>query len=224
MRTACPTLWKNCGNGGHYRGGSCIRLHAQSSPRSGLLEIESCAAAVLAPRCRVARAVEEHYESDVESVSGWLAVHYEAAGMTEQAIRAYSAAASVAKRRFADAEAASLIQRALVLCREFSETPKRDAQELELLAKLGPALIATQGYSALEAGETYERGLLLSERCGDRTYLFSLLSGAWGFNTVRGRLEESRRLGQQCVDSPYSGSGGERIPGTGDGRPFSLGQ
>ena len=56
------------------------------------------------------------------------------------------------------------------------------------------------GYSMPEVGETYERGLLLSRRSGDRKHLFSLLSGAWFFHIVRGDLEESRRLGQDCVD------------------------
>ena len=61
---------------------------------------------------RVARALEELYERDVESVSGWLAAHYAAAGMADQAIRNYRTAA-VAKHRFADTEAADLIRRAL---------------------------------------------------------------------------------------------------------------
>jgi predicted ATPase len=150
---------------------------------------------------RVARALEELYAPDLEGVSGWLAAHYDAAGMAEQAIRYYGAAASVAKQRFADAEAADLIRCALRLCRDFPETAKRDTQELELLVTLGPSLVATYGYSMPEVGETYERGLLLSRRSGDRKHLFSLLSGAWLFHTVRGELEESRRQAQSCVDS-----------------------
>ncbi|MGE5138508.1 MAG: BTAD domain-containing putative transcriptional regulator [Rudaea sp.] len=150
---------------------------------------------------RVARALEELYAPDLEGVSGWLAAHYDAAGMAEQAIRCYRAAASVAKRRFADAEAADLLRRALQLCRDFPETANRDSQELELLVTLGPSLVTTQGYGMPEVGETYERGLLLSRRSADRKHLFSLLSGAWLFNIVRGQLEESRRLGQDCVDA-----------------------
>ena len=150
---------------------------------------------------RVARALEELHGPDLEGVSGWLAAHYDAAGMAEPAIRYYRAAASVARQRFADAEAADLIRRALRLCRDFPETSKRDQDELELLVTLGPSLVKTLGYSMPEVGETYERGLLLAKRSGHRTHLFSLLSGAWMFHTVRGRLEESRRLGQDCVDA-----------------------
>jgi predicted ATPase len=72
-------------------------------------------------------------------------------------------------------------------------------------------LVTTHGYSAMEVGETYERGLQLSRRGDDRAHSFSLLGGAWLFHIVRGDLEESRRLGQQCIDSPYSGPDGERV-------------
>ncbi len=149
---------------------------------------------------RIARAIVELYAPDLEGVSGWLAAHYDAAGMTKQAIRYYGVAAAVAKRRFADEEAADLIGRALRLCRSFPETAMRDQEEIELLVALGPSLVITHGYSVPEVGETYERGLLLSSRSGDRRHLFSLLSGAWVFHTVRGNLEESRRLAQVCVD------------------------
>jgi DNA-binding SARP family transcriptional activator len=150
---------------------------------------------------RVAGALEELHAADLDAVSGWLAAHYEAAGLAEPAIRYYRTAARVAKQRFADAEAAGLIRRALRLCLDFPETAKRDREELELLVTLGPTLITTQGYSMPEVGETYERGLLLSRHSGDQEHRFSLLSGAWAFHIVRGHLEESRRLGQECIDA-----------------------
>ena len=168
---------------------------------------------------RVARALEELHGPDLEGASGWLAAHYDAAGMAEQAIHHYSAAASVAKQRFADAEAADLMQRALRLCREFPEGAKRDQEELELLVTLGPSLVTTHGYSMPEVGATYERGLLLSKRSGDRKHLFSLLSGAWVFHIVSGELEESRRLAQECMD----GASREGVPALEMAGHFILG-
>jgi predicted ATPase len=137
-----------------------------------------------------------------------LAAHYEVAGLPEQAIRCYHAAASVTRHRFADAEAADLIRRALRLCQDLPETAKRDQEELELLVTLGPSLVTTHGFSAPEVGETYERGLLLAGRSGDRKHFFPLLSGAWVFHVTLGQLGESRRLGQLCVDGPC----GEHTP------------
>jgi DNA-binding SARP family transcriptional activator/predicted ATPase len=149
---------------------------------------------------RVARALEEVYPPDFEALSGWLAAHYDAGGMAQEAIRSYRAAAAVAKQRFSDAEAAGYIRRALVLSRDFPESAKRDRDELELLLTLGPSLVTTDGYSMPEVGETYARGLLLSRRSGDQKHSFPLLSGAWLFHLVRGQVEEARRLAQDAAD------------------------
>jgi DNA-binding SARP family transcriptional activator/predicted ATPase len=149
---------------------------------------------------RIARSLEELNANDLEGVSGWVAAHYDSAGMAEEAIRNCKIAASVAKRRFADAEAADLIRRALRLCRDLPESAKRDQQELDLLVTLG-ALVTTHGYTMQEVGDTYARGLVLSKRAGDRKHLFPLLSGAWLFHIVRGELQESRRVAQDSVDA-----------------------
>jgi DNA-binding SARP family transcriptional activator/predicted ATPase len=148
---------------------------------------------------RVARALEELHADDFTSVNAPLAAHYEAAGMAEKAIQCFLAAASTARQRFADTEAADLIRRALRVCRAFPESVRRDREEIELLVNLGPSLVTTYGYSMPEVGETYERGLLLSRRSGDRKRWFSLLSGAWFFNIVRGQLGHARRLADECV-------------------------
>lgn len=149
---------------------------------------------------RIARALGEIYSPDFEPLSGWLAGHFDAAGMAEEAIHSYKAAASVAKQKFADAEAANLIRRALSLCLGYPESARREKEELELLVTLGASLVKTDGYTMPEVGETYERGLILSKRCGDSTHLFSLLSGSWAFRIVRGRLEDSMRVAQDYLD------------------------
>ena len=120
--------------------------------------------------------------------------------MAEPAIQHYVAAAAEARHRYADAEAADLLRRALALCRDFPETARRDHRELELLVTLGPVLVTTQGYSTPEVGELYERALLLSRRLGEKEHVFPVLSGAWVFHVVRGQLEVSRELAQQCQD------------------------
>ncbi len=149
---------------------------------------------------RIAVAMEELHPANQESVSGRLAAHYEAAGVAESAIHHYIGAAAEARHRYADAEAGDLLRRALVLCRNFPETVRRDRQELELLVTLGPVLVTTQGYSAPEVGELYERALLLARRLGDTEHVFPVLSGAWVYHAVRGQLEASRELAQECLD------------------------
>ncbi len=150
---------------------------------------------------RIARALEEMHAGDMESVSGQVATHYEAAGMIEPAILHYRGAAAVAQQRFADAEAADLLRRALTLCLDLPESARRNAQEMELLATLGPALVSTLGYAMDEVGERYARALELSQRVGDRRHLLGVLSGAWVFHTVRGDLENAHELAGRFLDA-----------------------
>jgi predicted ATPase len=142
---------------------------------------------------RVARALAEVYSADIESWSGQIASHFEQAGIVEEAIEYYQRAAAYARQTYADTEAAGLLRRALALCRGFSESDRRLKQELDLLVTLGPALVTTEGYSAAEAGRTYERALDLARRLGDRN-IFATLSGAWVFHIVRGDLEIARQF------------------------------
>ena len=142
---------------------------------------------------RVARALAEVYGADIDIWSGQIASHFEQAGMAEEAIGYCRRAAAYARQRYANAEAATLLRQALALCRGFPESERRLKQELELLVTLGPAVVATEGYSAAQVGETYHRALEISRRFEDRN-LFVILSGAWVFHTVRGDLKTARQL------------------------------
>jgi DNA-binding SARP family transcriptional activator len=147
---------------------------------------------------RVARALAEVYGADIESWNGQIASHFEQAGMPEEAIECYQRAASHARQRYADAEAADLLRRALALCRGFSESDRRLNQELDLLLSMAPALVTTEGYSAPEVGVTYERALELSRRLDNRN-VFVILSGVWVFHEVRGDLERARQVGLELL-------------------------
>ena len=58
--------------------------------------------------------------------------------------------------------------------------------------------MTTEGYSAAEVGETYERALELSRRFGDRD-IFVILSGVWVFHEVRGDLERARQVSVELL-------------------------
>jgi DNA-binding SARP family transcriptional activator/predicted ATPase len=149
---------------------------------------------------RVARALSELHAAGIENWNGQIASHLEQAGMVDEAIEHYRRAAAYARERYADTEAADLLRRALALCRGFSESERRLKQELDLLGALGPALVTTEGYSAAEVGETYNRALELSRRF-ETPNRFSLLSGAWQFHTVRGDLEKALQTGLDFLNA-----------------------
>ena len=101
----------------------------------------------------------------------------------------------------------------------FPESDRRLKQELDLLVTLGPALVTTEGYSAAEVGETYERALELSRRLDDRN-IFVILSGAWVFHVVRGDLEKARQFSLEFLRA--GGTGADS--GADAGREFPPGK
>ena len=140
---------------------------------------------------RVARALAEVYGADIDSWTGQIASHFEQAGMAEEAIEHYWRAAAHARQRYAETEAADLLRRALALCRGLPDSDRRLKQELDLLATLGRALVTTEGYSAAEVGETYERALELSRRLDDRN-IFVDSQRCVGVSHRAGRSGEAR--------------------------------
>jgi serine/threonine protein kinase len=149
---------------------------------------------------RLGRALEELHGTEIESVSGQIAAHSEAAGLAEQAIRYYQVAATVASQRFADAEAAGLLKRALALCRGLPESVKRQELELVLLVSLARSLFTTLGYAAAEVGEACTDALALFRVLGAKQHGLAVLSSAWVFRIVRAEIEVSRQLGQELLD------------------------
>ena len=148
---------------------------------------------------RIARALEELHGRDREAVAGQIAAHCEAAGMTEEAVRRYGEAAVVAQRRYADAEAAMLVRRALALCGELPQTPERDARELDLRVLHAEVLLIVHGYAAAEAEETHHRALELSERLGETAHRGTILAAAAFYHFVRAELETATRLSEQLL-------------------------
>jgi predicted ATPase len=162
--------------------------------------------------------MDEVYASDIESWNGQIASHFEQAGMAEEAIEHYRRAAAYARRRYADSEGADSLRRALALCRGFSESARRMTQELDLLVTLGATLVTTEGYSAPEVGETYNRALELSKQLDNRS-IFAILSGAWAFHAVRGDLEKARQFSLEFLRAAER----EPTPGLTLGGNFLLG-
>jgi serine/threonine protein kinase len=147
---------------------------------------------------RLARALTELHTQDSASWSGQIAYHYQQAGMAEEAMDQYKRAANHARERYADAESAELLKRALTLCRSLPESEKRLSSELDLMLNLGPVLVTTEGYSSPEVGEIYERAPALSRRLGSRD-LLTILSGKWLYNVVCGGIEEARLASEEFL-------------------------
>ena len=119
---------------------------------------------------QVARELERLYRRDLQhypQIHHELARHYDAAGMAQEAVAQYAAAAAHARRMSAHASCVAHLQRALELLRDLPESPERDAQELRLHLALGTTVTAAQGWAppALEA--VFARARTLADRVDD---------------------------------------------------------
>lgn len=148
---------------------------------------------------RIATALEVIHVSDLDTVSGQIATHYDRAGLTGQAIAYYQRAAQVAHRLAADEEAISHLNRALEVLLAQPETPSRTQQELALQVTLGAPLIAARGYTAPELERAFNRAYEICQQIGEMPRLFQVLWGLGRFYLVRPQLTAAVKIGQRLL-------------------------
>lgn len=103
------------------------------------------------------RAIENLYADRLDDVAIDLALHFEAAGLVDEAIEHHSVAGRRALRLAAMSEARDHFQAAADLLRDLPSSADRDRRELALLTPLGACLQALAGYNAPATREVYER-------------------------------------------------------------------
>jgi predicted ATPase len=117
--------------------------------------------------------------------------------LAEKAIGYWLNAGQQAAARSAMREAVTQLQKGLDLLAELPEGSLRLQQELDLRIALGPALIATKGYSAADVGETIARARLLAEQLDRSDYLVHLLYAQWVFHLVRAEHKPALSYAEQ---------------------------
>jgi predicted ATPase/class 3 adenylate cyclase len=159
---------------------------------------------------QIAHVLEKRFPETIEAQPELLAHHYTEAGLVEQAIPYWQRAGQKAIERSANVEAISHLTKGLELLKTLPGTPERIRQELALQTTLGPALIATKGWAAPEAGKAYTRALELCRQVGETAQLFRVLVGLFTFYSVRAEYQTARELaerlltlGQRVQDSAF---------------------
>ncbi len=138
---------------------------------------------------RIAEALLESAPSITETQPELLAHHYDEAGAVDSAIAYWGLAGRHATKRAANLEAIGYFQKALGLLETLPENGARDAEELEVLTHLGPALMIVKGWAAREVGKVYERANALAGRLETSVDLVPPLVGIWLFHNARGRYD-----------------------------------
>ncbi len=147
----------------------------------------------------VGTALEALYGEQVVEISGSLAHHFEAAGVTPKAVDYLLQAGKEAVRLSANEEAVALFTRGLKLLEALPESLERDRQEFALRLALYAPLTATQGYASSDLARSdarlHELGLRLDE---EQTLIPALISLA-GFHSFRAEFPRAIDLAERAL-------------------------
>ena len=146
---------------------------------------------------RIAATLENQFAEIVVAQPQLMAQHCADAGLPEKAIAYWLKAGQQAIGRSAMLEAVSQLRKGLELLAELPDTAVRHQQELELQVALGPALMATKGFSAPEVGDTIARARALAEQVDRSDYLIALLYGQSAYHLFRSEHHLALSVAQQ---------------------------
>jgi tetratricopeptide (TPR) repeat protein len=154
-------------------------------------------------RRRLHRAVGERLEQAWEGrsaeIAAALAIHADAAGNAEGAVRHHLTAAASAKARFASGEAILHLRAALERLRRLPETAARAQTELACLLDLCGALATTRGAAAADVSDVHGRALELADRLDLPRARFQAQSALHVFDVTRADLRHAREVAEDLL-------------------------
>ena len=148
---------------------------------------------------KIAQVSKEQFPEIAEAKPELLAHHFTEAGHDTEAIPCWLLAGQRALQRSANMEAVAHLSRGLELVDKLPETPERIQQELPLQMAIGPALMATKGWSAPEVEKAYARAGDLCLQVEDTSQLFPVFFGLWTFHVVRAHHLTAKGFGEYLL-------------------------
>ncbi|MEU6181830.1 ATP-binding protein [Streptomyces coeruleorubidus] len=149
------------------------------------------------PRRRQAHlAIARALEQSGEAAAAALALHYDNAGATAEAVRWYERAAETAQWLHAHKDAARALERALALSDRLPQGPDTARLQLRLLTGLPAPLVACEGYGSDRMLRVHARALRLAGQLGsdpEPPMVWSLALAA----LTRGDWNRARDFGQR---------------------------
>jgi class 3 adenylate cyclase/tetratricopeptide (TPR) repeat protein/ABC-type transport system involved in cytochrome c biogenesis ATPase subunit len=141
-------------------------------------------------------------ETNADIAPEVLAVHAEAANLTDRAIDLWEAAGKAAIALPAFDEAISHLGRAIKLITpqlKNSDTPPFE-RALALQVPLSMALLTRRGYTVDETLEAFEKALFIADKIGETPMRHSILYGLWVSAAVRGQSADALRTAEAFVE------------------------
>lgn len=146
----------------------------------------------------LARVLKQQFaKGDVEAEI--IAQHFDAAQLPLEAISFYQLAATKLIENFANSEAISQLERALVLVKSLEPGTEANAREMTLLLQLGTCRTNSAGYADEQLPEIFGRARMLSEKAGSGASQAHALYGLGVYHTVRADLDEALSLAKKLI-------------------------
>jgi class 3 adenylate cyclase/tetratricopeptide (TPR) repeat protein len=149
---------------------------------------------------QIARAIEQRFQNIKTTEPEVLAHHLTEAGLPEAAIPLWQAAGELASNRMSLTEAISHLSQGLQLVFALPWSSQRDAAELGLRSRLGPAWLALKGWAAPEVWTSLHPAFALAKSLERHEALVPILSGLTSNVQTQGRIEESLRWAEEMLE------------------------
>jgi hypothetical protein len=147
----------------------------------------------------VGERLEHAWEGRSTEIAAALAIHADAAGNGEGAVRHHLTAAASAKARFASGETILHLRAALERLRHLPETDARAQTALACLLDLCGALAATRGAAAADILHVHGRALDLADRLDLPRARFQAQSALHVFDITRADLRHAREVAEDLL-------------------------
>jgi DNA-binding SARP family transcriptional activator/tetratricopeptide (TPR) repeat protein len=138
------------------------------------------------------------YREDVQAIVSQLALHFEQAGMVNEAIDYYRQAGDRAIRMSANAEAILHLNKGIELLKTLPPSPERDKRELAMQFALAGPTIAIHSWGAPEALQIYDRTMELSQALNDTSNLLQVMLQRQSALTTHAEHRAALELAEQC--------------------------
>src|SRR5262245_24043077 len=148
---------------------------------------------------QVAKLLEARFPETVATAPEVVAHHYTEAGCAARALPLWQQAGERALQRSANLEGIEHLTKGLVILVTLPETADRLQHELDLHVTLGPALMATRGYTSPEAEHTFARAWELCQQLGEPPERFPVLYGLCAFYFAGGKHRQAREQAEQFL-------------------------
>jgi DNA-binding winged helix-turn-helix (wHTH) protein len=147
----------------------------------------------------VGERLQQAWEGRSAEIAAALAIHADAAGDVEGAVRHHLTAAASAKARFASGEAILHSRAALERLRRLPETEARAQTELACLLDLCGSLVSTRGAAPADVFDVHGRALELADRLDLPRARIQVQSARHVFDVARADLRHARDVAEDLL-------------------------